>query len=109
MQIGSRLATQQNAAPALLIEASHPVRDIRASLLQPAVGYNVSIELLQNGLPYCTLTLPTNTTLSDVIDGVSLPPLVEGNSLTMNVTLNVIAGFTGSMDPGRDLTVTIRL
>jgi hypothetical protein len=109
IQVGSTLATQQNAAPALLIEASHAVRDVRASLMQAPAGYNITIDLLQNGTEYCSLVIPTGATVSNVLDGVSLLPLMEGNNLTMNVTLDVIAGFTGSINPGRDLTVTIRL
>jgi hypothetical protein len=109
LQVGSALATQQNAAPALLIEASHPVRDVRASVMQAPVGYNVTIALLQNIAPYCTLTIPSGQTLSNVIDGMSLPPLQEGNSLLLKLTLDVIPNFTGSISPGSDLTVTIRL
>jgi hypothetical protein len=55
------------------------------------------------------VSIPTGQTTSPILDGVALPPLNSSASLTLNVTLQVIAGFTGSVSPGRDLTVTIRL
>jgi hypothetical protein len=111
LQVSGALATQQNASPGLMIEASHAVRDVRASMLQAPAGYTVQVDLLQNGTEYCSLTIPgpQSATLSNVLDGVTLPPLIGGASLTVNVTLNVTAGFTGPSNPGRDLTVTIRL
>ncbi|HEX4772718.1 MAG TPA: phage tail protein [Bryobacteraceae bacterium] len=109
LQVGSTLATQQNAAPPLLIEASHAVRDLRAQVTQAPSGYDVSVDVMQNGLKYCTLTIPSGATVSSVVDGVGLAPLTERAVLTVNVTLNVLQSFQASMNPGRDLTVTIRL
>jgi hypothetical protein len=109
LQVGSTLATQQNAAPALLIEASHAVRDMRASVTQAPSGYNIAIDVLQNGVKYSSLTIPSGATVSSVVDGVGLAPLIEGGVLTINVTLNVLQSFQASMSPGRDLTTTIRL
>ncbi len=131
LQVSGYLATQQNAAPPLVIEASHAVRDIRANLSQAAVGYAVSVEILQNGTPYCVMTVAPGNTMSGppsasgiypppwpvdgqfpvpaVIDGVNLPPLQKEATLTLDITLQVDSGFTGSASPGRDLTVTIRL
>jgi hypothetical protein len=131
LQVAGYLATQQNAAPPLLIETSHAVRDIRANLSQATAGYAVSIEILQNGTPYCLMTVAPGNTMSGppsesgiypppwpadgsfpaaaVIDGVNLPPLQKEAALTLNVTLQADSSFTGSASPGRDLTVTIRL
>jgi hypothetical protein len=110
MQVSGYLATQQNAAPPLIVEATHAVRDIRATLSQPPVGYNVNIDILQNGTEYCQLTIASGNTTSTPLplSGVNLPPLQESASLTMNVTL-AVQGTSGSMSPGRDLTITIRL
>jgi hypothetical protein len=109
LQVSGTLATQQNATPTLLIEATHAVRDIRASVNQPPVGYNATIDLLQNGTPYCSLSIPSGSLISNVLDGVQLPALTGGSSLSINLTLNLIQGFQGSISPGRDLTLTIRL
>jgi hypothetical protein len=109
VQVGTTLATQQNATPALLIEASHAVRDMRASVTQAPSGYNITVDVLQNGVEYSSLTIPSGATVSAVIDGVGLSPLTEGSVLTVNITLNVLQSFQASMSPGRDLTVTIRL
>jgi hypothetical protein len=111
LQASGYLATQTNAAPPLIIEASHAVRDIRATVSQAPMGYNVVLNLLQNGTEYCSLTIASGNTTSGSppLDGVNLPPLQEGANLTMNLTLQPVQGFSGSMSPGRDLTVTIRL
>jgi hypothetical protein len=110
MQVSGYLATEQNAAPPLIVEATHAVRDIRATLGQPAAGYDVNIDILQNGTEYCQLTIASGSTTSSPLpsSGVNLSPLQEGASLTMNISL-AMQGSSGSVSPGRDLTVTIRL
>jgi hypothetical protein len=110
LQVNGYLATQQNAAPPLLVETSHAVRDIRITLGQSPTGYVITVELLQNGNPYAQLTYdPSQTTPTSVIDGTNLPPLTESALLTINITLILIPNYTQALNPGRDLTVTIRL
>jgi len=109
LQVSGYLATQQNATPPLVVEAAHAVRDVRALISQAPVGYSIGIDLLQNGTPYTSLVIPNNTTTSNIIDGVTLPPLQENGTLTMNVTVNLVPDGPGSVSPGRDLTLTIRL
>lgn len=109
IQVAGYLATQQNAAPPLLVEAAHPVRDIRCAVNQAATGYTVSVDVLQNGAEYCNVSIPSGQTNSTILDGVGLPALQSGASITINVTLQVVQGFSGQISPGRDLTVTVRL
>jgi hypothetical protein len=111
IQVSGYLATQQNAAPPLLIETSHAVRDVRATVTQAATGYNVGIDILQDGAELCHLTIASGDTTSAILDGLALdlPFLNGGSALTANITLDVIQGFTGSISPGRDLTITLRL
>lgn len=109
-QVSGFLATQQNAAPQLMVETAHAVRDVRATLAQAAAGYTVEIDLLQNGAEYCSLVVDSGqTTSATIVDGLSLVPLSEGGMLTMNVSITPVPGFAGSASPGRDLTVTVRL
>jgi len=121
VQVSGYLATQQSVAPPLIIEASHAVRDIRATVGQAAAGYAISIDILQNGAEYCNVVIaPGNTDSGSTpingvyptpapIDGVNLAPLQDGASVTVNVALQAISGYQGAVSPGRDLTVTIRL
>ncbi len=109
LQISGVLATQQNAAPPLTVEASHAVRDVFATVNQAAAGYDIVISVLQSGAQYCSVTIPSGTETSNVIDGVTLPPLVEGSTMAINLALNLIASPPPSIIPGKDLTVTIRL
>ncbi len=109
-QVSGFLTTQQNAAPQVLVEAGHAVRDVRATLAQPAAGYTVNIDLLQNGAEYCNLVINSGQTSSAaIVDGLSLLPLTEGAILAMNISVSPVSGFAGSATPGRDLTVTVRL
>ena len=109
MQVSGTLATQQDAAPALVVEASHAVRDMRASVNQAPSGYTIHVDLLQAGVIYASMEIASGSTVSAVVDGSTLPPLTEGSTLTVNVTLDVPQTFLASMSPGRDLTVTVRL
>jgi len=117
MQVSGVLATQQTAAPLLAVEASHSVRDLFATLGQAALGYTISIDVLQNGLEYCNLKISSGMTTSydrlgpqgGPLSGANLPPLIGGATLAINVSLQADQSFTGQPTPGRDLTVTIRL
>ena len=109
-QVSGFLTTQQNAAPQLIVEAAHAVRDVRATLAQAAAGYTIEIDLLQNGAEYCSLEIDAGkTTSATIVDGLSLVPLAEGGVLSMNISITPAPGFAGSASPGRDLTVTVRL
>jgi hypothetical protein len=75
---------------------------------QSPAGYSITIQLLQNGIPYTTLTIPSGSTSSNIVDGGSLPALTAQESLTINVQLNAVANYSGSPAPGAGLTVTVR-
>ena len=61
------------------------------------------VRLNQNATVYCTLTIPAGATISNVVDGFLLPPLISGARLTMDLT------SVGQTNPGTDLTAIIRL
>jgi hypothetical protein len=109
LQVSGYLATQQNAAPPLIIEASHAVRDIRAGLNQTASGYDIVIQLMQGNVEYCNLVISSGSNNSDLLEGVNLPPLRAEAAITMNVSLRPTGAAMTPFNPGRDLTVTIRL
>jgi len=112
LQVNGYLATQTNAAPPLIVETSHAVRDIRTTVNQAANGYDIVVQIYQNGNAYgSSLTISSGTTTSTaLVKGANLSPLVEGAVLTIDVTLNNVSGASSAvLSPGRDLTVTIRL
>ncbi len=108
MQVAGYLATQTDAAPRLMVQASHAVRDIRAAVTQAPANCDVAITVEQDGGAYCSLTIPSGSTYSNVIDGASLPYLREGSALTMDIALQINTGANNSFFPGRELTLTIR-
>ena len=102
IQISGFLAVDESAAPPLLVESSHSVRDVYA-VLGTEANSEVQIRLNVDDVPYCTLTFMGGVKVSDSADGNALPPLMTGS----HVTLSVLS--VGSTYPGVDLTVLIRL
>jgi hypothetical protein len=101
IQVGGYLAVQQNAAPPLMMEASHAARDVRATVTQ-AADRAIEMQLFTGSTLYCSLTIPANQTTSNVVDGATLATLQSGTNIQLNITQ------VGLNTPGRDLTVTIR-
>lgn len=102
IQVGGYLAVQQNAAPPLMVEASHAARDVRASVTEAPVDTPIALTLWQGSDVYTTLTIPAGQTTSNVVDGTTLQTLTTGSTLRLDVT------GVGRSIPGRDLTVTVR-
>ncbi len=102
IQLEGYLAVDQSVAPAVVVETSRSVRDVSA-VLAGAADQDVQLQLNLNGSAYCSLTIPANKTYSNNVDGTALPPLPTEGQITLSI-LQV-----GSIYPGSDLTVLIRL
>jgi len=106
VQTQGYLAIQTGAAPALVIEDPHVARDISAVVREAPSGGAIELQLTQNGLAYCTLTIADGQTSSNLVGGFGLAPLEANARLDLNITS--VPTAAGTL-PGRDLTVTIRL
>jgi len=102
IQSGGCLAIDESAAPPLVVEASHSVRDVFA-VLGTAADATVEAQLNVNGAAYCTVSIPAGQLVSNVVSGLGLPPLTAQSQITLSV-LSV-----GQTYPGADLTALIRL
>lgn len=102
IQVEGHLAVDQSVAPAILVEASHAVRDVFA-ILGTASDATVQLQLNVDGSAYCSLSFAAGAIVSSSVAGVSLAPLLAGAKLTLSV-LSV-----GQFYPGADLTVLVRL
>jgi putative tail protein len=102
IQVPGYLAVSQNAAPVLIVERSHAVRDIFA-VVGKAADAPVQLQLNVNGAAYCQVTISTGAIISSTIDGKTLPPLAAQAQITLSVLT------VGQTYPGSDLTVLIRL
>jgi hypothetical protein len=102
IQVDGFLAVDSSAAPAIVAEASHAVRDVFA-VLGGAADAAVQVQLNVDGTAYCALTFAAGTITSNSVDGLTLAPLTSGAKITLSV-LSV-----GKSIPGNDLTVLIRL
>ena len=106
IQVEGALAIQTNAAPPLLVDTAHSVRDVYAVVSNAPTGAPITMQLTQNGQPYCQLTIPSGATTSNVVDGFALGPLQAEAQIGLDITSVV---QTANTAPGSDLTVTIRL
>ena len=106
IQVEGPLAIQSDVAPPFVVDAAHSVRDVFAHLGAAPTVSQVELQVTQNGVPYCSLSVPAGATVSDVVDGAILGPLQTGALLGVNV---VAVPQTPDSLPGADLTVTIRL
>jgi hypothetical protein len=106
IQIEGPLAIQTDAAPVLLMDTAHSVRDVYAVVQDAPTGTAIIMQVTQNGNPYCQLTIPVNTAISNDVDGFSLGPLAENAQIGLDITQ---VTQTAGTSPGSDLTVTIRL
>jgi len=106
LQVEGYLATQTDAAPPLVIEATEAVRDIFAVVGEAPSGGAIELQLRQGSTVYCTLTIADGTTTSASVNGFGLPPLVASSLMSLD-----ILSVPGAADtlPGSDLTVIIRL
>ncbi len=102
-QVEGFLAIQTGAAPDLVVESSHSVRDVYAVVRQPASETDIALELKQDGQSYCLLTIPAGAWISPPADGLVLGPLKEGARLSLDIQ------SVGQGQPGSDLTVILRL
>ena len=106
IQVEGYPGIQSDVAPPLVVEESHSVRDIFAVVRGAPEGAPIQMRLRQNADVYCLLAIPVGATVSNVVNGFGLPPLVAGAQIRMDIT-SVAQGGQGS--PGRDLTATVRL
>jgi hypothetical protein len=102
-QIGGYLAIQSGAAPDIVVDATRSVRDIYAVVRSAPQGSALTLQISHNRQGYAALTVPVGATISNVVSGFGLPPLLAGDSLSLDV---VSVGIT---TPGSDLNVIIRL
>jgi hypothetical protein len=101
-QVDGFLAIDQSAAPAIVVDATHSVRDMFA-VLGTSADADVSLDIRVDGATYCQLTFPPGAIVSNSVSGFGLPPLKSGAQITLAV-LSV-----GQTYPGADLTVLVRL
>ncbi len=106
IQVEGYLAIQDNAAPALVMDRAHAVRDIFAVVREAPDGGDIELTLRQDGVTYCTLTIPDGETISNVVSGFGLPPLAADARLYLDVTS--VPGAPNTL-PGQDLTLSVRL
>jgi hypothetical protein len=102
IQVEGYLAVDQAAAPAIVVDAAHAVRDVFA-VLGTVADAAVGLQLKVDGTAWCTLSVAAGSTTSPAIDGATLPPLAAGSKITLSV-LSV-----GTTYPGADLAVVVRL
>ncbi len=106
IQVEGPIAIQTDAAPPLVVQETHAVRDVFAVVREAPAAGPVTLRLLHNGVAYCDLTIPVGAQVSNVLSGFGLAPLQASAVLRLDV---LSVGQNANLSPGRDLTVTLRL
>lgn len=106
LQVEGPLSIEDDATPPLVIEDFLAMKDIYAVVQEAPTEVPVVVRLRQDGDEVCTLTIPVNATISNVVDGFGLPALRGSSLLHLDI---VSVGQTATSTPGADLTVTVRL
>jgi hypothetical protein len=102
IQVEGFLAVDSSPAPNLVVEATHTVRDVYAIVKQAPAGGPIELVLSQNGIEYCTLTIPDGAMSSPSVSGFGKP-------LAAQAQLSLAITAVGPTAPGSDLTVILRL
>ncbi|MBM3725504.1 MAG: hypothetical protein FJW40_08780 [Acidobacteria bacterium] len=105
IQVEGFLAIQSKAAPPLVVEAPRSPRDVFAVLNQAPMGGAVTLEVRRGPALYCSLTVASGSTVSNVVNGATVAALAASDEVTVDI-VSVPPGAAGT--PGRDLTVVIR-
>jgi hypothetical protein len=106
IQVEGNLAVQSDAAPPLVVQDTHSLRDLFAMVREAPAGGPVEMTIQQDEAVYAVLSIPANSKVSNVVSGFGLPPLRSGSQIKLNIT-KVSQGTDSS--PGRDLTVSVRM
>jgi hypothetical protein len=106
IQVDGYLAIQAIAAPAIIVEHPHSIRDIMAVVRDAPTASPIDLALRVNDEILCDFSIPEGATSSDRVNGFGLPLLPALARLTLDI---VSVGHAAGTTPGRDLTVTIRL
>ena len=106
IQFDGALAVTNSIAPPLITDGKRVVRDVRAMVGQAPVGSALVVRLRESGTDYAECVIPPGSRWSNIVTGFGRRPLADGAELTVSV---VSVGTAAGTDPGRNLTVTIRL
>ncbi len=102
-QVSGVLAVDNSPAPEVVLETDHVIGDVFAYLGEAATGSDLQLELNVNGSLLCALIIPSGTEVSNGVRGADFPALRRGDRLSVSVQ------SIGSVLPGSDLTVVVRI
>jgi hypothetical protein len=102
-QVEGVLFLESAPTPALPAHVATSIRDVYALAGSAPAGAALTAVLRRNGEAVATLSIPADATVSPSVSGASLPPLAAGDLLTFDIT------SVGTTDPGRDLTLVVRI
>jgi hypothetical protein len=104
-QVNGYLAIESGASPVAIVGGWRAVRDVFAVVREAPSGGPVLLRVWVNDTPYCDLTIPAGSVLSNTVSGFNRPPLPDGATVSVDI---ISVPPSGAGSPGRDLTVTIR-
>lgn len=105
IQVEGHLAIQSSAAPPIVMQETHAVRDVFAMVNEAPTGAPVEMEVVVGASRYCLLIIEPGSQYSNAVNGFGRAALPAGSEITLNI---LSVGQSADSTPGRDLTVMIR-
>ncbi|MBK7927510.1 MAG: hypothetical protein IPJ98_08455 [Bryobacterales bacterium] len=106
LQVSGFLTIQTSAAPPVVVEQARGIREVFAVVDEGPVGVPLVVRLRRNGEELCQLTVPPQSNVSNIVDGLGLPALGAMDRISLDI---VALGVGEGTFPGRNLTVSVRL
>lgn len=93
----------ESAVASLPVHLGTSIRDMYAKVDVAPTGAAITIAVKVNGSTVATLTIAAGYTVSGAVSGAALAPLVANDVISIDIT------GVGSTEPGRGLTVVVRI
>ena len=106
LQVDGFITVQAQAAPAVIIDATHAVREVTALVRSAPIGGDIALQMYQDSDPWGDGLVIPNGSTSRTVPGRGMTPLRAGAKLTLQVVATACGVDTF---PGPDLTISIRM
>jgi hypothetical protein len=102
-QVEGRLNLENDPTPPVPVHLDGSVRDMYALVRTAPSGAAIQLTVKRNGAALQTLTIADGQTVSAAASGAALSPLCAGDLLAFDID------SVGTAEPGRDLTLILRM
>lgn len=106
LQVSGFLTIQTSAVPPVVVEQARGIREVFAVVDEAPAGVPLVVRVRRNSEALCQLTIAPQSNVSNIVEGLSLPPLSAMDRISLDI---VSLGVGEGTFPGRNLTISVRL